>query len=108
MKFEGLYSRNGSWHGGHGEYEPGVDPALKPCPFCGNTDLTCNNSHTPYYTVICENATDTEGCGAEGPRTHRGDYQKKRWSKKRVEQLHRDAFQDAIDVWNERSRKVLV
>lgn len=28
---------------------------LKPCPFCGSTDLEVNNTHTPSYWVECNN-----------------------------------------------------
>ena len=35
-----------------------LDP-LVPCPFCGSEDLELSNTHTPYFSVECQE------CGAE-------------------------------------------
>lgn len=88
-----------SGYSAYGEYQPGVDTPLQPCPFCGANDgLTVSNTHTPYYSVECE-------CSA----TIWGDYEEDAVriglfkSKKYCELTHRRAFQSAIDCWNTRS-----
>lgn len=95
MKLE-MYG--GPGHGGwsaHGEYECGVDPEIAKCPFCREaSDLTCDNTHTPYYRVGCNS------CGADGPRNHIGAAWSRRMGKRAVEQLHRESFARAIADWN--------
>ena len=106
MKLElARLSAHGQWSG-HGEYEHKVDPELKPCPFCGiylidGDELQAQNTHNPYYSVSCNN------CGAEGP-TSSGGYDGGRtghMSRLTIETFHRDAFADAIRLWNEASRR---
>jgi predicted RNA-binding Zn-ribbon protein involved in translation (DUF1610 family) len=80
----------------HGQYEPGVDPVIRHCPFCGSNDVDCFNSHTPSYNVDCNE------CGAQGPRvSYSGNW--KRWSKATTEAHHRKLFEGAIEQWNSRS-----
>jgi hypothetical protein len=82
----------------HGEYEFGTDPALMPCPFCDEKDdLTVENTHTPFYDVQCET------CGAVGPDGKPKEYDGKRIRNKVLcDYLHRDAFANAIALWNDR------
>lgn len=88
--------KHGGWSG-HGEYEPGIDTPLRACPFCGGSNVTVTNTHTPYYGAECED------CGAEGPRPNTGAAWKRGMSKAAAERLHREAFQAAVDAWNERA-----
>ncbi len=71
-------------------YEPGIDPPLRPCPFCGRADrLAVENTHTPSYWVECE-------CGAlrsPDPLGLNGSSMR----------AHRVAFLAAIRAWNERA-----
>jgi glutathione S-transferase len=69
------------------EYEPTVDPELKPCPFCGGSDLEVANTHTASYWVECM-------CGAQRGGTPQNG---------RSRRSHRLAFLDAINAWNERA-----
>jgi Lar family restriction alleviation protein len=58
------------------------DEQLKPCPFCGSTDLSEDGSQW-HYEILCN------ACLASGPiKTH----------------IHAEP-QDAIDAWNRRSEK---
>lgn len=89
----------------HGEHDS-TDRPLKPCPFCGGSDITLTNTHSPHYNARCED------CSAEGP--DGWDYipeefqvlipkmPKKRMSKARTIEIHEAAFQAAIDAWNNR------
>lgn len=102
MKLE-IYGgpKEGGWSG-HGEYQCGIDPPLEPCPFCGagnvEGELECDNTHTPFYSVRCEE------CGAEGPSTRAAGLRwRKSSTKKETEAIHRRAFSDAIKAWNKRS-----
>jgi hypothetical protein len=74
-----------------GEYEPGIDPPLKPCPHCGSTDLEISNTHTPSYTVTC-------ACGAEmhGHSTEGGPIK----TRKACAEKHQAAAWIAIEAWN--------
>lgn len=88
--------KHGGWSG-HGEYEPGADPDLRPCPFCGSKNLTVDNTHTPFYTAQCLD------CETEGPRAYGiGDRWHRRMSRKAVTALHQQAFLAAIEMWNVR------
>lgn len=93
MKLE-VFGDDNHWSA-HGEYEPAVDPKLKPCPFCGSTDLDVSNTHTPCYIVSCE-------CGAEmtGGITESGRIT----SRKRCIALHEKAQRLAIEAWNRRAK----
>jgi Lar family restriction alleviation protein len=74
-------------------YEPGVDPPLLPCPFCGGTDMEVENTHTPSYAVECED------CGAAiGTPPGLTDGAKTRAN-------HRRAFLAAISAWNTRPKE---
>ena len=85
----------GGWSA-HGEWEEGDIPLL-PCPFCGSTDDTVSNTHTPFYTASCGT------CDAEGPRDYRdGEFWTPRVSKDGTERIHRKAFSAAIFAWNRR------
>lgn len=48
----------------HAIYDPLLHGELKPCPFCGGTELEVINTHTPSYWVECS-------CGAQKD----GDYE---------------------------------
>lgn len=79
----------------HGEYEPGVDPELKPCPFCGHSDsLSVTNTHTASYWVECD-------CGGEKHGNYY--YGSKLTTKTRAEKEHRKSFKSAIAEWNRRA-----
>lgn len=95
MKLE-IYGSDEEGWSAHGEYEPGVDPALRPCPFCGCTDgLTVENTHTPHYSVECES------CEATGPSNE--DSGTPIFSKRGASTAHKLAFRSAIDLWNKRA-----
>lgn len=82
----------------HGEYQHGIDPKLKPCPFCGEQqDLQCDNTWTPYYRVACCNCT-SEGPTGSGPGSS-GYFR----TKKACTAAHQEAFDSAIERWNKRS-----
>jgi len=85
---------------GHGDYEPGVDPPLVPCPFCGFSEaddngLMCSNTHTAYYAARCTQ------CGAEGPIGTCPE------PPKTLRENHEIAFQEAIEKWNTRSLEIV-
>lgn len=91
--------KDGGWRA-HGEYEPGVDLPLGPCRFCGgDLSLDLSNSHTLCYNVTCED------CYAQGPHCGDSDLITRRTSKKEVERLHRAAFDEALEAWNEWGRE---
>jgi hypothetical protein len=95
MKLELFGGRSSGGWSAHGEYEPGVDPVLRPCPFCHSKNLTVENTHTPYYHAQCCD------CRAEGPRVSSiGDRWARALSKAAVARLHREAFAAAIKAWN--------
>jgi Lar family restriction alleviation protein len=66
---------------------------LMPCPFCGNNQVTIENTHSPCYWVECE-------CGAE---MHSGGVKWKTEAGKNNMSNHRKAKQMAIDAWNQRA-----
>jgi hypothetical protein len=87
----------------HGEYEAGVDARLSPCPFCGEQDdLSCENTHTPYYEVKCEQ------CGAVGPG---GQIEPEAYDGaafrcvETLKRVHRSSFDAAICAWNGRTQE---
>lgn len=95
MKLE-IYGANGIFSA-HGEYDPGVDPMLEACPFCGSAEaLVVENTHTPSYAIMCK-------CGAEmhGPCTY--DHHIR--SMARCRTLHKQAFRAAIEAWNTRATR---
>lgn len=81
----------------HGEHEEIIDPALKPCPFCGGLEIKVENTHTPYYWAECET------CWTEGPRTHIAEGSELVRPRSAVAAQHVEAFQAAIDAWNQRT-----
>lgn len=93
-----IYGQDGEPVSAHGEYELGVDPALEPCPFCASDDIEVSNTHTAYYGGSCQQ------CGAEGPRQMADGYDGSHiYSRTEAERLHRNAFQKAIEAWNNRA-----
>ncbi|MCK5236440.1 MAG: Lar family restriction alleviation protein [Deltaproteobacteria bacterium] len=79
---------------GHGDYELGIDSALKDCPFCGEAPKNVSNTHTPSYSVEC-------GCSAE-IHGQVGDWDNLKSKEGAIEE-HKKAFQSAIDAWNRRA-----
>jgi hypothetical protein len=89
--------KKGGWSG-HGIQEGSDMPFLRSCPFCGSRQVEISNTHTPFYTAHCLD------CEAEGPRAYgAGQAWSRRSSKRDTERIHRQAFDDAIDAWNDRS-----
>lgn len=94
-------TRAGQWFGEF-EYEKGVDPALKPCPFCGETEdfSVFGVSTNAYYFVRCERC-GTDGGSHDVPavkmtsRTFR--------SRATFEAAHREGFERGIAAWNRRA-----
>lgn len=79
--------------------EPRPHTKLEPCPFCGSTDITCQNTHTPYYWAECQN------CDAQGP-TESGGYNGKPFTTKREAlRVHAAAFVAAVRGWNGAPRR---
>lgn len=68
--------------------------SLKPCPFCGSTELEVWNTHTPVYTVECACGASMRGACAEDGKIR---------SKKRLIDLHFDAISLAVEAWNKRA-----
>lgn len=92
-------SKKEHWSG-HGEYEPGVDPSLKPCPFCGGSAIVVDNTHTPFYSARCED------CGCEGPTAHPDGYDGGHIrSRIKARAAHEEAFRRAIVHWNRRFKQ---
>ena len=88
-----------------GSYQPTIDEKLKPCPFCKSTDLEVTNTHTPCYRVYCC------GCDAEGPPVTADDLvprpgSQRRWSKTKMQQVHRAVFERTIVLWNTRNKNL--
>lgn len=87
--------------GTHGDYSASFDDdgshagfALKPCPFCGSTDVELGNTHSASYSIECLNCDGSiqgERKGAQRPRT-----------KLACEAAHRQAMRSAADKWNRR------
>lgn len=101
MKFQ-MYGgpKAGGWSG-HMDYEPGVDPELAPCPFCGakDEDVDCSNTHTPCANVECY------VCGATGPMASNVGMWTRRLGKDKAAELFKSAFYEAIRLWNDRGGK---
>lgn len=95
MKLDIFGSHKTHWSG-HGEYEPGVDPLLEACPFCGGNEIDLTNTHTPYYQAQCTS------CDAAGPQCGPPRGVPRRASRAVVEGLHRKFFTEAIQAWNKR------
>jgi Lar family restriction alleviation protein len=71
---------------------------LKPCPFCGSTDVKAGNTHTPYYQVECGL------CEAHGPLGQPDIYNGRPIKgRETAERVHHEAFSNAVNLWNERS-----
>lgn len=99
MKLEIYGDTNTAFHG-HGEYQGGVDKPLRPCPFCGGSNIIVENTHTPCYEAECEE------CGATGPRGRSSSYSGNHIRQRgRCERLHREAFDAAIAGWNGRTNQ---
>jgi predicted RNA-binding Zn-ribbon protein involved in translation (DUF1610 family) len=79
----------------HGQSDGEEEDILLPCPFCGSITVTCINTHSPHYNVICED------CGAEGPDS--GSVRRQSRVRGGVIRQHRNAFYRAIKNWNKRS-----
>ena len=83
--------------GRHGEHEPGIDVPLRPCPFCGGTEIVVENTHTPFYTAECLD------CNARGPHGEPTNYNGKHIKSARsARRHHREAFDAAVNGWNAR------
>lgn len=95
LEIHGRHERY-SAHGEHdgGPAAGGTDISLKPCPFCCSTDVTVENTHTPYYTGECRS------CGARGPSSETGRHIPRRCSRAAVTSIHQAAFDEAVKRWN--------
>lgn len=86
------------------DYEAGVDPALKPCPFCGEvTNLTVfgvpSNAHYFVRREVC--GGESHGDDARLPALR---FNKR--SRAAVEAAHRTGFARGIAAWNRRAGAV--
>ena len=81
------------------EYEPGTDPALKPCPFCGEAhDLyVYGSSSSASYFVRCQTCA-SEASGFDLPRI-----KVNRRTRAAFEAAHREGFAQGIAAWNRRA-----
>jgi|GEM_PF-3046185 len=94
MKLE-IYKDNVRGQLGTAEYEPGIDPDLRPCPFCGNKDVTVQNfDGDAYYYVYCKE------CGARGPECNKLEMVVDIQGKKLAKKMHEIGFAQAIEKWN--------
>lgn len=93
------------------EYEPGVDPALAPCPFCGEQEnLRVHGvSSTARYSVNCDNCGASSGVHDQPElkvvaRTMRPvqPIAPGRWWAS-FEEVHREGFEQGIWAWNRRA-----
>lgn len=66
---------------------------LKPCPFCGGTELSLENTHTPSYWISCE-------CGVEMHGRALGTTATSHEARVRAHQRGKRA---AIAAWNSRA-----
>lgn len=83
---------------------------LKPCPFCGSTDIDLSNTHTAAFSVECNDCgAEAHGEYFEGPRAakhihyspfpqsdHEGDYHQ-------LPENYRLAADSAVAAWNRRT-----
>jgi hypothetical protein len=86
-------------------------PALLPCPFCGSESVAPTNTHTPYFSVECED------CGAEVSGQSFGKHSERKWhydpearpsdkfdaTYAELPANYRKAARSACDAWNRRS-----
>lgn len=96
MKLE-VYGDSKNGYAAHGEYEPGIDASLLPCPFCAGTIINVTNTHSPYYWAECKT------CGAEVSGNFEVSFSGRRIrSEKACRWVHEKSFHSAIKVWNTR------
>lgn len=88
-----IFGEKGDWSA-HGEHEPGVDPQLMPCPFCGGDEITVSNTHSPYYKAQCEE------CNAVGPPGKVLGAPERLKTKHECKEIHVASFNVAINYWN--------
>lgn len=81
------------------EYEPEVDPALAPCPFCGEQEnLRVHGvSSTARYSVNCDN------CGASSGVHDQPEFKVVARTRASFEEVHREGFEQGIWAWNRRA-----
>ena len=94
MEFDVLVGK--SYCVGDMKYEPGVDPELKGCPFCGSSNVEVAHTHTPYYWVECLN------CEAQGGREPGLRLRSQLRTERATRRNHERGFQSAIATWNRR------
>jgi len=93
MKLE-IYGDEKYGFSGHGEYEPGIDPPLSSCPFCGSKNIAVFNTHTPSYWAECIE------CEAE--KHSKYNFGDKIRSEIKAKKEHKKSFLSAIEEWNKR------
>lgn len=96
MKFSVLAGDEKSYFIGDVKYEPGVDPELKRCPFCGSSDVSVQHTHTPYYWVECNH------CEAQGGREAGLELRDQLKTERATRRNHERGFRSAIEAWNRR------
>lgn len=82
-----------------GEYEPGIDPPLQPCPFCGSVDLMVANYLSVHYSIDCE-------CGCSFELGEPGCTLYRYRNIQDAEAHHREVFLMAIETWNTRTSTI--
>ncbi len=93
MKYREIHLASGS-----GIHEKGIDPELKPCPFCKGTDVCVTNTHTICYWVECND------CSAQGPCAESADpvVEVSIETLEQATEQHRVVMHAAIEFWNDR------
>lgn len=71
-----------------------TNQGVLPCPFCGSPHLNISNTHTPSFTVECDN------CDAQISGGYCGGAPFK--SRPAALRAYRRAFKRAVEAWNKR------
>lgn len=66
---------------------------LKPCPFCGGTEMKLTSTHTPSYWIECP-------CGAE---VHARGISPRSTNPDAIRRCHQQAKRLTIQAWNARA-----
>lgn len=91
-----IYGGDGHFSGHLDFSESDLIRTLKPCPFCGSTDLEIVNTHTSSYWVTCQE------CGVEAD-SYSVEYEFPFKSPQEVYDAHMESARGGAETWNTRT-----